>query len=117
MERDKDSVMWQLVSGDISRVSGRTAFDAMRKGDATATYVVGGYLRSVSIGIADIINMLQPEVLCIGGGISNEGDTLLMPVKKMVAKEVFTSHSNSTTDIRIAMLGNDAGIIGAALLK
>ena len=77
MEKDKDSIMWELAK---EKVSGRTAFDAMRRGDKTAKYVVDTYLKYVATGIVDVINMLQPEVLSIGGGISKEGDTLLLPI-------------------------------------
>lgn len=117
MLRDRDSIMWQSVGGDIEKVNGLTSFDAMRKGDATANYVVSQYLRSVATGLIDVINIIQPEVLCIGGGISKEGDYLLKPIKSMVQNEMFARHSDTYTDIRIAKLGNDAGIIGAALLR
>ena len=59
------------------KVSGRTAFDAMRAGDAVATEVVNTYLHYLAQGLSNIINIFQPEVLSIGGGISNEGDSLL----------------------------------------
>lgn len=116
MQKDKDSVMWELVNSDIEKVSGRTAFDAMRKGDKTAKQVVDKYLEYVATGIVDVINMLQPEVLSIGGGISKEGDTLLLPIKEYVDKNMFSRDSKTKTKLCIATLGNDAGIIGAAML-
>jgi glucokinase len=54
--------------------------------------------------------------VCIGGGVCNEGDALLIPVKEIVAKEVYTRNSKNNSEIVIAKLGNDAGIIGAAFL-
>ncbi len=117
MKKDKQSVMWRLTNGDIEKVSGRTAFDGMRKGDKTAKFVVDTYLRYVATGIVDVVNMLQPEVLSIGGGISKEGDTLLIPVKEYVEKKMFSRNAKTKTRICIAKLGNDAGIVGAAMLK
>ncbi len=116
MMSDKNSLMWDLVDGDINKVNGLTSFNAMRKNDPAGMFVVRSFLKSVAVGIADVINILQPEVLCIGGGISKEGDYLLLPVREMVRNELFVRKSDVATEIRIAALGNDAGIIGAALL-
>lgn len=115
MEKSPDSLMWK-ISPSLDKVNGLTSFDAMRKGDEEAQKVVDEYLHSVATGLVDILNVLQPEVLCIGGGISKEGDYLLKPVKAHAEKEMYARFNESKTDIRIAKLGNDAGIIGAALL-
>ena len=66
--------------------------------------------------ITNTINIFQPDILCIGGGVCNEGDPLLVPMKEIVKKEVYTRDSAKNTEIVIAQLGNDAGIIGAAFL-
>lgn len=116
MEKDKSSVMWELCGGDLSRVSGRTAFDAMRKGDVSGKAVVDEYIRCLACGITNIINTFQPDMLSIGGGISHEGDTLMKPLKEIVSREVYSRNSPRNTEIVAASLGNAAGIIGAALL-
>ena len=66
--------------------------------------------------VANLINIFQPDVLCIGGGISKQGDTLIKPLRKVIDEEQFTKNSKKKTKICEATLGNDAGIIGAALL-
>ena len=116
MEKDKDSVMWELCDGDINKASGRTAFDAMRKGDATGKAVVDEYINYLSCGLVNVINTFQPDILCIGGGISNEGETLLAPVRAYIDKEQYAMNAKLKTKVCRAELGNDAGIIGAALL-
>ncbi|MBM6921078.1 ROK family protein [Phocea massiliensis] len=116
MEQYKDSAMWDIVEGDISKVNGRTAFDAMRKGDEAGKLVVDEYIKYLACGVTNIINTFQPDILCIGGGISHEGDTLMVPLKEIVAREVYSRNSARNTEIVAASLGNDAGIIGAALL-
>ncbi len=114
MEAHPESMMWDMT--DLENVSGRTAFDAMRKGDETGKAVVDQYIRYLSTGLTNMINIFQPEILCIGGGICNEGDTLLVPVKEQVKAEVYSVNSDKQTEICVAKLGNDAGVIGASAL-
>lgn len=116
MNHDQDSVMWQLVKDNIDAVNGRTAFDGMRMNDATAKKIVDDYIRYVSTGIINIINALQPEIICIGGGISHEKETLLDPINRLVQRERYSIYASKQTKIVPAELGNDAGIFGAALL-
>lgn len=116
MDEDKDSVMWKMMEEDGNRVTGRLAFNAMRAGDKSAKAVVDKYIKYLAAGITNTINIFQPDILCVGGGVCNEGDPLLLPLKELVDKEVYTRNSKNKTEIVIAKLGNDAGIIGAAFL-
>ena len=116
MDKNKNSKMWQMSQETDGRVTARLAFDAMRAGDSCAKEVVDLYIKYLACGITNVINIFQPDVLCIGGGVCNEGDALLLPVKEIVGKEVYTRNSPRNTEILIAKLGNDAGIIGAAFL-
>ena len=115
MDECPDSLMWQL-SKEAGKVSGKTAFQAMRQGDKAGAEVVDMYVDYLACGITNLINIFQPEVLCIGGGICNEGECLLAPVREIVAKENFARNSAHQTVIKRAALGNDAGILGAAVL-
>lgn len=115
MEADKDSKMWE-IAGSLDNVDGRTAFDAMRAGDKSGTQVVDNYIYYVAVGLIDMINIFQPDVLCVGGGICKEGDTLLKPLQKHIQAERYSKHSAKQTRLCVAELGNDAGIIGAACL-
>ena len=116
MQEHPESKMWELADGSLDNVGGRTAYDAMRLGDEWAIQVVKKYERYVAIGTVNIINAMQPEMICFGGGISNEGETLLQPVRELVAKCRYSRYCKVQTEICRAKLGNDAGIIGAALL-
>ena len=115
MERHPDSRMWQL-SDNGADVSGRTAFDGMQAGDAAAKEVVDNYIRYLACGITNMVNIFQPEVLCVGGGVCNQGENLLGPVRAIVAAEQYNRTGKKQTEIVTAQLGNDAGIIGAAFL-
>ncbi len=115
MEKNPDSVMHQLAAEE-GKVSGRTAFDAMRKGDIAGIKVVDRYIKYVACGLINLVNILQPEIICVGGGICNEGETLMKPLRRFVQAERYSIHSKIQTKIVKAQLGNDAGIIGAAIL-
>ena len=108
--------MWQIVENDLEKVNGRTAFDGMRQGDTAAKLVVDKYIKYLSAGIVNVVNTFQPDVLCIGGGVGCEGEPLLAPVREYVLKERYSIHCGKQTQICSAVLGNDAGVIGAALL-
>lgn len=115
-EKPEFSYMLNAVGDDLDKVNGKTAFDAMRDGDATGTEVVNKYIGYLATGLINVINIFQPDVLCIGGGISKEGETLLGPLRAIIEQERFTKHNDKQTLVCAASLGNDAGIIGAAML-
>jgi len=115
MEAHPESVMWQ-IAGSLEKVNGKTAFDGMRAGDPVAQEVVDKYIYHVACGIINVINVFQPAILCIGGGISKEKENLLAPLRKIVEAERFSKYAAQQTELVAAQLGNDAGIIGAANL-
>ena len=117
MLENKSSKMWELCDGDINNAGGRTAFDAMRLGDEVGTKVVETYIRYVAYGTVNLINIFQPELICFGGGICNEGETLLAPLRHSISVCRYSKKQDFQTEICRATLGNDAGIIGAALLE
>ena len=113
----RDSKMWSLAADSLDNVNGRTAFDAMRAGDEWGKKVVEQYIEYVAVGTVNIINIFQPEMICFGGGICNEGETLLAPLRKYVEQFRYSRYSSTQTELCRAKLGNDAGIIGAALVS
>ena len=101
----------------FGKINARVAFNAMKRGDVYAKEVVDAYKELLADGIIDLINIFQPEVLSIGGGICNEGEYLVSAdFLKKIDEEQFTRDADHKTVIRVAELGNDAGIIGAAML-
>lgn len=116
MIRFPESAMWQLCDGRLDNASGKTSFNAMRNGDEAGKAVVDNYIGYVAVGLANIINTFQPDVICIGGGISKEGETLIAPIREIINGENYARSIPAKTVIKAADLGNDAGIIGAAFL-
>ncbi|MBR5753469.1 MAG: ROK family protein, partial [Clostridia bacterium] len=115
-DRNRTSRLWALCEGDPDKVDGLVLFTAAHEGDALALEVLDRFTTYLAAGVADLINIFQPEVLCIGGGISRQGDFLIGPLTEKVAELRYTKHAKRQTKICAATLGNDAGIIGAALL-
>ena len=115
MKADKDSKMWE-IAGSLEQVNGKTAFDAMRMDDASGKAVVDNYVAYLGCGLSNYVNIFQPEVLLIGGGISKEGETLLAPLREILAKETYGISGVKSTTLKTCALGNDAGTIGAAFL-
>jgi glucokinase len=115
-EKADFSYMLKAVDGDLNNVTGKTAFDAMLDGDATGKAVIEEYVSYLATGIVNVINIFQPDILCVGGGVSKQGENLLAPVRAIVEKERITKYNEKQTIICTASLGNDAGIIGAACL-
>lgn len=115
MMEHPESLLWQLCGGDMEKLEAKTVFDAAAR-DKTAAELLDIYTTYLAEGITNIINIFQPAVLCIGGGVSRAGDTLLMPLREKTAARIYSKNSTRNTRIELAKLDNDAGVLGAALL-
>ena len=113
MKECPDSIMHEWLK-EHGKVSGRTAFECAKAGDKAAQEVKAQYIRYVAEGVSNMINIFQPEMFVIGGGISKEGDELLVPIKEFVYENDYNKYMPKT-EIKIAELFNDAGIVGAAM--
>ncbi|MEI6132017.1 MAG: ROK family protein [Bacillota bacterium] len=116
-----DSMLAECAKeGKLENSSARTAFEAARKGDVVAQKVVDMYIKYVGEGLINLINSFSPEIVCVGGGISNEGENLLVPLREYVYQRIYAHHISEKlvpkSKIVKALMGNDAGIIGAAML-
>jgi glucokinase len=116
MEGRRDSLMWEECGGDLEKVDGRTSFNAAKKEDSAAAEVVRDYVEYVAAGIANLVTLFRPQMVIIGGAISAEGDYLLEPLRKSAGNRIYAAGILSMPPLQKARLGNDAGIIGAALL-
>ena len=97
-------------------LTGRDVFDAADAGDAAAQAVLEQYYVYVAAGVTNLVNILSPEMVLIGGGISRQGERLLAPIRRYVAANCFGGEERPQPVIQAAKLGNEAGIIGAAAL-
>ena len=114
-EADPDSIL-NKVKEDEGEWNARIAFIAMREGDKTAEEVVDRYTDYLADGLANAINAFMPEVLIVGGGVCNEGDPLLIPMREKTMSRPYFGPGVPKTRIALAQMGNDAGIVGAAMM-
>lgn len=116
MRKHPESMLWSLCGGNAAKVEAKTVFDGAAAGDETARELLEAYITYLAEGITNIINIFQPAVLCVGGGVSRAGEALLRPLREKVARRIYSRNSKRNTRIELAKLDNDAGILGAALL-
>jgi glucokinase len=116
-EKTHSPILKQVIDSE-GEINAKVAYIAARAGCEECEKITRKYAYYVAVGIANIINTFQPQIMCIGGGVSHEGKALLDPIKEFVSSESYTKDNpiERQTVIRLAELGNDAGIIGAALL-
>lgn len=116
MAAHKESKLWALAENEEANVNGKVILAAYDAGDETAVQVVNTYVHYLCIGVTSIINIFQPEVLCLGGGISRRSDVLVEPIRAFNAAHGYGRSCPKQPRIMSAELFGDAGIIGAALL-
>lgn len=113
MQENKQSKMWSKYSLDT--VDGKTAFDFYDT-DISAKKVVDEYVENLGIGLTNIANVFRPEVIMLGGGVCAQGENLTLPLRSHLSSKIFAGSRGPSVDIRIATLGNRAGILGASAL-
>ena len=117
MEASPESILRSVVAENGGKVSGQSAFIAMRRGDPVGKQVCEQYIDYLADGILNLVNIFQPDTLAIGGGVSNEDDEyLLRPLQKRVEQGSLPGSRDKLTRLVKAELGSRSGIIGAAFL-
>jgi len=113
MEDDTSSEMWQTYTPET--VTGKTAFEYAQT-DHAAKKIVDWYVKYLACGITNLVNVFRPEVVMLGGGVSEQGERLTKPVQALVDKEIFAGSAFAPVKIVKASLGSRAGAFGAAAL-
>lgn len=116
MLKNKDSMMWNFVCGEIEKVDGKTAFDCAKKGDKSAVKVRDNYVMYLSESILNFLNIFRPQAIVLGGGISAQGKYLTDLITDYIEKFNYGYMFSPKTKILTAKFGNDSGIIGAVAL-
>ncbi len=111
-----DSLLAKNIEKNGGRSNGKLVFDTAKDGDPTAKAVIDEYVKYIGEGIIDMINIFQPSVIAIGGGVSRQGDNLLNPIKEYIKGKTYGTSYIEPCKVTMAKLGNDAGIVGAAFL-
>ena len=112
MEENPGSEMWQTYTSETA--TGKTAFE-YEKTDIAASEVVNWYIKYLACGLVNLANIFRPQVIMLGGGVSNQRENLTKPLQAIVDRETFAS-SYAPVKITTATLGAAAGVYGAAAL-
>ena len=116
MAKDPDSAM-HAVAKENGAVDGRTAFTAAEHGDAAAAEVVHEYVKYLASGVTNVVNIFFPEIVAFSGGVANQGEALLRPLREEVRRQEFGgAYVKRHAKLVQCTLGYQSGIIGAALL-
>ncbi len=115
MDENPTSKLWEVANENAGKVNGKTVFDAMDRDDEVAKKVFDTYINYVGCGLVDIGNTLRPDIICLGGGICAQGERLTKPLNEYMQREQYPLPTGEYTKVVTCSLGNDAGIIGAAL--
>ncbi|PKM95132.1 MAG: glucokinase [Firmicutes bacterium HGW-Firmicutes-1] len=115
-KNNPQSLLNKLVGNDLVTMNAKIPFDAAQAGDIVAQEVIDQYIKYLAVGLVNVINMIQPEIIVLGGGVSAQRDNLLKPLKERIVSEIYGGAEALKTEIKVAELGNDAGIIGASML-
>lgn len=103
---------------DVRRAVGKEltpeAVFAVAKKDEAVKAVVDSYIRRLGTGIVNIVNIFRPQLVLLGGGVSVQGEELIKPVEEIMRQGCFGKEKSELPQIKIASLGNEAGMIGAA---
>lgn len=113
MEDDPSSEMWKTYTSTTA--TGKTAFDYMET-DYSAKKIVDWYVKNLACGIANLANIFRPEIIMLGGGVSEQGERLTVPVQKLLDAELFAGTDFAPVKVVKASLGSKAGAYGAAAL-
>lgn len=116
MAEHPDSVMF-AVAKENGAIDGRTAFMAAERGDGAAAEVVREYIKYLAAGVTNVVNIFFPEIVAFSGGVANQGEALLKPLREEVRRQEFGgAYVKKHAKLVQCTLGYQSGIIGAALL-
>ncbi len=113
MRKFPQSALWKYAPSE-ERADGTTVFSALAEGDPAAKLVFAEFIAALGDGIVNLANLLRPQAILLGGGVSAEGETLLAPLREYVYPRLYVSEKYAPLDLLCAALGNDAGLYGAA---
>lgn len=109
---NKQNLLYKMIDGDLMKLEAKDIFDAAREGDAFSLDLVDYEAEYLALGIANILNIINPEVVVLGGGVALAGDILLNPMREKMVKYALPVTLEELKIVQ-GVLGNEAGIKGA----
>ena len=115
LARGVPTLIGDLVGGDAQAVSAKVVAQAAEQGDLEAERIIRQAMEYLGIGVANLVNLFNPDLIVIGGGLTNMGDKLFAPVRQAVRRTAFPIAAESVRIVP-AQLGGDVGVLGAAVV-
>ena len=115
MEEKPDCALARQLGGDAAQLNAKAVLDLAKAGDADCMGIFETYVKYLCVGLANLINIYDPDMIVLGGGVAYAGDFLLDAVRAALGDYVYCP-ALSWARVELARMGNDAGIIGAAML-
>lgn len=115
IKRGRKSKIVEVVDGDLSKIDGKIVHQAATLGDDLAKEVLKQSGQYLGVGIANLINLMNPDLVVISGGVSKAGEFILDPIKRLVEERVLNMEAKGT-DIFLSKLGDRGTVIGALTL-
>jgi glucokinase len=112
IEAGAETILTEMVDGDLTRITAATVYEGVVAGDAYSTEVMKDTAKFLGTGIASIINILNPEMVVIAGGVTRAGDHLFVPLRAEVRRRAFRS-AEERCQIVSGTLPGTAGVVGA----
>lgn len=111
----EETIMTDMVSGKVEEITSKTVGEAAAAGDVLAREIVDKTGEYLGIGVANLINVINPDTVVIGGGVSNMGELLLEPVRRAAGRRGIKAAFEKAGIVK-AELASDAGLVGAVCL-
>ncbi|MGL4988740.1 MAG: ROK family protein [Cetobacterium sp.] len=115
LQMNKKNGLYEAISGDLNKLEAKHVFDEAKKGDKFSMDIVDYVSEYLAMGIGNILNIINPEVIILSGGVALAGDILLNKVKEKL-HDYALAITIESLEIKLGELGNDAGIKGASAL-
>ena len=112
LEVDGESILIEMVEGDVSRITAQTVYEASKRGDPVAQEVVRDTAHFLGVGLSNLINVLNPDIVVVAGGVTQAGDQLFDPLRAEVRRRAFKSAVDACRIVPGA-LPLSAGVVGA----
>ncbi len=115
-QKNPQSMIHGFVGGDLNKITELTAYEAYKAGDDVGKAVFLQYLEYVAEGLVNVIHVIMPKAIVIGGELSKLGDSLLKPLKVLMLERIYSRHVEMP-ELRVAQLGSAGVMLGAAMLE
>ncbi len=113
VSRGVPTLIAELVNGDLTKISAKVVAQAADEGDIEAQEILQEAMEYLGVGVANLVNLFNPEIIVIGGGLTNMGERLFDTVRRVIDRRAFPISAH-TVEVRPAQLGSDVGLLGAA---